>query len=108
MTPSALFSFLFAELAITAGMRAPFEAPGANPKQRLHHVNGNPCAKRRKRCHSASIGLEEKTMAETPYDQQPTLGIPGETAGPLIALVVVGISALVVVLVLLARDRQAA
>ena len=40
------------------------------------------------------------------YDKQPTLGIPPETAGPLIALVVTSISALIVVLVLLARDKR--
>ncbi len=40
------------------------------------------------------------------YDKQPTLGIPPKTAGPLIALVSVSLGALVVVLVLLSRDRK--
>ncbi len=40
------------------------------------------------------------------YDKQPTLGIPAETAGPLIALISVSVGALIVVLVLLSRDRS--
>ncbi len=48
---------------------------------------------------------ENYTMANS-YDKQPKLGIPAETAGPLIALVITCISALVVVLVLLAKDKR--
>ncbi len=40
------------------------------------------------------------------YDKQPTLGIPPETAVPLIALVSVSLGALIVVLVLLSRDKK--
>ncbi len=44
-------------------------------------------------------------MAKEEYESQPTLGIPKSTQGPLIALITVSISALVVVMVLLARDK---
>ncbi len=40
------------------------------------------------------------------YDTQPKLGIPKEIAAPLIALIATSISALIVVLVLLARDKR--
>ena len=64
---------------------------------RRNDAAGQPC-----------IHAEEETftMAESSYDRQPKLGIPPETAVPLISLISVGIGALIVVLVLLARDKR--
>ena len=72
---------------------------------RLHPVKQNPAIKAHLRPGTHPCEGGEFTMANS-YDKQPKLGIPPETAGPLIALVITCISALVVVLVLLARDKR--